>query len=178
MQLTKFSDYALRVLMYTHAAGGRHVTIEEIAAAYRISRAHLMKVVNSLARAGYLAALRGRAGGVVLARPAEDIRLRDVVRATEPSFAIVECFSTNNRCVVTGRCRLARAFDQALTAFLTVLDQHTLASVALKPKDFRALFQTARRPTASEGWHRKPVSIVTNFTEKLAANEYALASTD
>ena len=63
MQLTKFSDYALRVLMYTHAAGGRRVTIEELAAAYRISRAHLMKVVNSLARAGYLTTLRGRSGG-------------------------------------------------------------------------------------------------------------------
>ena len=149
MQLTKFSDYALRVLMYTHAAGGRRVTIEEIAAAYRISRAHLMKVVNSLARAGYLTALRGRSGGLVLARPAEDIRLGEVVRATEPAFAIVECFSTNNQCVVTGRCRLARVFDQALTAFLAVLDQHTLASVALKPKDFRAVFQTVRRPTAS-----------------------------
>ena len=146
MQLTKFSDYALRVLIYTHAAGGRRVTIEEIAAAYRISRAHLMKVVNSLARAGYLTALRGRSGGL---RPAEDIRIGEVVRATEPSFAIVECFSTNNQCVVTGRCRLARVFNQALTAFLTVLDQHTLASVALKPKDFRAVFQTARRPTAS-----------------------------
>ena len=146
MQLTKFSDYALRVLMYTHAAGGRRVTIEEIAAAYRISRAHLMKVVNSLARAGYLTALRGRSGGL---RPAEDIRIGEVVRATEPSFAIVECFSTNNQCVVTGRCRLARVFNQALTAFLTVLDQHTLASVALKPKDFRAIFQTARRPSAS-----------------------------
>jgi Rrf2 family nitric oxide-sensitive transcriptional repressor len=149
MQLTKFSDYALRVLMYTHAAGGRRVTIEEIAAAYRISRAHLMKVANSLTRAGYLTALRGRSGGLVLARLAEEICLGEVVRTTEPSFAIVECFSTNNQCVVTDRCRLARVFDQALTAFLAVLDQHTLASVALKPKDFRAIFQTTRPPTAS-----------------------------
>jgi Rrf2 family nitric oxide-sensitive transcriptional repressor len=147
MQLTKFSDYALRVLMYTHAAGGRRVTIEEMAAAYRISRAHLMKVVNSLSRAGYLTAHRGRSGGIVLGRPAEDICLGEVVRATEPAFAIVECFSTNNQCVFTDRCRLARVLDQALTAFLTVLDQHTLASVALKPKDFRAIFRTARRPT-------------------------------
>jgi Rrf2 family nitric oxide-sensitive transcriptional repressor len=134
--------------MYAHAAGGRRVTIEEIAAAYRISRPHLMKVVNWLARAGYLTALRGRSG--LLARPAEDIRIGEVVRATEPAFAIVECFSTNNHCVVTGRCRLARVFDQALTAFLTVLDQHTLASVALSPKDFRAVFQTARQPTATK----------------------------
>jgi Rrf2 family transcriptional regulator, nitric oxide-sensitive transcriptional repressor len=153
MQLTKFSDYALRVLMYTHAAGDRHVTIKEMATAYHISRAHLMKVVNSLTRAGYLTALRGRSGGLVLARPAEDIRLGELVRATEPAFAVVECFSTNNQCVVTGCCRLAPVLDQALTAFLTVLDQHTLASVALKPKDFRAVFQTARRPTASRQAH-------------------------
>ena len=154
MQLTKFSDYSLRVLMYTHAAGGRRVTIEEIAAAYRISRAHLMKVVNLLARAGYLTALRGRSGGVVLARPAKDICLGEVVRATEPGFAIVECFSTNNQCVFTDYCRLPRVLDQALTAFLTVLDQHTLASVAIKPKDFRAVFQTAQQPTAS----RRPMA--------------------
>src|SRR5262249_23415889 len=78
MRLTKFSDYALRVLMYTQRAGGRRVTIEEMAAAYRISRAHLMKVVNSLVRAGYLTAHRGRSGGLGLGRPAEDIRLGEV----------------------------------------------------------------------------------------------------
>ena len=148
MQLTKFSDYAMRVLMYAHAAGGRRVTIDEMAAAYRISRAHLMKVVNSLTRAGYLTAVRGRSGGLLLAQPAEDICLGEVVRATEPDFAIVECFSTGNQCVITGCCRLPRVLDQAVTAFLAVLDQHTLASVALKPKDFRAILQTARRPTA------------------------------
>ena len=72
MQLTKFSDYALRVLMYVHAAGDRRVTIEEMAASYRISRAHLMKVVNALTRAGYLTAVRGRSGGLTLARPGRD----------------------------------------------------------------------------------------------------------
>ena len=148
MQLTKFSDYAMRVLMYAHAARGRRVTIDEMAAAYRISRAHLMKVVNSLTRAGYLTAVRGRSGGLLLAQPAEDICLGEVVRATEPDFAIVECFSTGNQCVITGCCRLPRVLDQAVTAFLAVLDQHTLASVALKPKDFRGILQTARRPTA------------------------------
>jgi Rrf2 family nitric oxide-sensitive transcriptional repressor len=132
MQLTKFSDYSLRVLMYAHAARGRRVTIGEVAAAHRISRAHLMKVVNSLARAGYLTAVRGRSGGFILARPAEDIGLGEVVRATEPSFALVECFSTNNQCVLAGRCWLGRVFDQALRAFLAVLDQHTLASRSAK----------------------------------------------
>jgi Rrf2 family nitric oxide-sensitive transcriptional repressor len=144
MQLTKFSDYALRVLMYAHAAGGRRVTIEEMAASYRISRAHLMKVVNSLTRAGYLTAVRGRSGGLVLARPAEDIRLGEVVRATEPDFSIVECFSSGNQCVLTDYCRLQRILDEALRTFLSVLDRNTLASIGLKPKDFRAVLQPDR----------------------------------
>jgi Rrf2 family nitric oxide-sensitive transcriptional repressor len=139
MQLTKFSDYALRVLMYTHAAGDRRVTIEEMATSYRISRAHLMKVVNALTRAGYLTAVRGRLGGLTLARPASEIRLGQVIRATEPDFALVECFATGNQCIITGCCRLPRILRQALDAFLDTLDQHTLASVALRPRDFRAM---------------------------------------
>jgi len=137
MQLTKFSDYALRVLMFAHAAGDRLVTIEEIAAAYRISRAHLMKVVNALTRAGFLTPVRGRSGGVRLAKPADKIVLGAVVRATEPDFALVECFSTGNQCVITGCCRLPSVLGEALDAFLCVLDQHTLASVALRPRDFK-----------------------------------------
>src|SRR5689334_1395019 len=104
MRLTTFSDYALRVLMYAAAAGERLVTIEETAKAYNISRAHLMKVVNILTRAGYLKAQRGRAGGFSLAKPAEAINLGAVVRATEPDFALVACFATGNQCIVTNRC--------------------------------------------------------------------------
>ena len=76
MQLTMFTDYALRVLMYTDAANDRLVTIEEIAEAYGISRAHLMKVVNTLTRAGFITPVRGRFGGLKLARPAKDIQSR------------------------------------------------------------------------------------------------------
>ena len=137
MQLTTFSDYALRVLMYTHAAGDRLVTIEKMAKSYRISRAHLMKVVNTLTRAGYLTAVRGRSGGLRLAKPASEIVLGEVVRATEPDFALVECFATGNQCVITGCCRLAGVVDEALNAFLGVLDSHTLESLMLKPRDFR-----------------------------------------
>lgn len=143
MQLTKFSDYALRVLMFAHAAGDRLVTIDEMAASYRISRAHLMKVVNALTRAGYLTAVRGRSGGLRLARPADTIVLGAVVRATEPDFAIVECFATGNQCVITRCCRLAGVLDEALDAFLATLDRHTLASIALKPRDFRKSFAQA-----------------------------------
>jgi Rrf2 family nitric oxide-sensitive transcriptional repressor len=143
MQLTKFSDYALRVLMYAHAADDRLVTIEEMAGAYRISRAHLMKVVNALTRSGYLTAVRGRAGGLKLAKPAEHIRLGDVVRITEPDFALVECFATGSQCVITGCCRLPRVLNEALAAFVQALDRHTLASIALKPKDFRTVLGAA-----------------------------------
>ncbi|MBX9588185.1 MAG: Rrf2 family transcriptional regulator [Hyphomonadaceae bacterium] len=148
MQLTKFSDYALRVLMYAHAAGDRLVTIEEMAGAYRISRAHLMKVVNALTRAGYLTAVRGRTGGLKLAKPAHEIGLGDVVRATEPDFALVECFATGNQCVITDCCRLPRALNEALAAFLQALDRHSLASIALKPRDFRSVLAPARRTAA------------------------------
>lgn len=140
MQLTKFSDYALRVLMFTHAAGDRLVTIEEIAASYRISRAHLMKVVNTLTRAGYLTAVRGRSGGLKLGKAAEEIVLGDVVRATEPDFALVECFATGNQCVISGCCHLPSVLDEALSAFLDVLDRYTLASIALKRREFSWLF--------------------------------------
>lgn len=133
------------MLIYAHAAGDRRVTIEEMAASYRISRAHLMKVVNALTRAGYLTAVRGRSGGLTLARPADAIRLGEVVRSTEPDFALVECFATGNRfatgnqCVITQCCRLPRVLSQALAAFLDALDQHTVASVAIEPKDFRRM---------------------------------------
>lgn len=139
MQLTKFSDYALRVLMYAQAADDRLVTIDEMASSYQISRAHLMKVVNSLTRAGYLTAVRGRSGGLKLAKPADEINLGDVVRQTEPDMNLVECFSSGNQCVINGCCRLPSVLRQALKAFLSELDQHTLDSVALKPKDFRRI---------------------------------------
>ena len=143
MQLTRFSDYALRVLMFAQAAGDRLVTIEEMAGAYAVSRAHLMKVVNSLTRAGYLTPVRGRYGGVRLAKPASEINLGDVVRATEPDFALVECFATGNRCVITRCCKLQGVLHSALRAFLGELDQHTLESIALKPRDFRGVLKTA-----------------------------------
>ena len=141
MQLTLFSDLALRVLMFTQAAGDRLVTIDEIVEAYSISRTHLTKVVNALTRAGYLTAVRGRSGGLRLAMPADRIVLGDVVRTTEPDFALVECFSTGNQCVITNCCKLQGVLDEALHAFLGVLDRKTLASIALKPRDFRRLVE-------------------------------------
>lgn len=136
MRLTHFSDYALRVLMYAAARGDNLITIEETADLYGISRAHLMKVVNQLTRAGYLKATRGRSGGLALAKRPNAITLGDVIRATEPDFALVECFTADNKCLITPRCRLRGALNKALTAFIQTLDGYTLADLILSPKDF------------------------------------------
>jgi Rrf2 family nitric oxide-sensitive transcriptional repressor len=136
MRLTNFSDYALRILMYAAVVpDGRLITIEETAEAYGISRAHLMKVANQLTRAGYLKAIRGRSGGLTLAKRPDRIRLSDVLRATEPDFALVECMTSDNRCVISPRCRLRGVLNEALTAFLDTLGGYTLADLILSPKD-------------------------------------------
>lgn len=136
MRLTSFSDYALRVLMYAAIRSDRLITIEETADVYGISRAHLMKVANQLTRGGFLKATRGRSGGLALARRPDEIRLGDVVRATEPDFALVECFTAGNDCLITPRCRLKGVLKEALGAFVGTLDRYTLADLILSPKEF------------------------------------------
>lgn len=133
MRLTNFSDYALRVLMYAASQGDRLITVEETADIYGISRAHLMKVVNQLTRTGYLKAVRGRSGGLMLAKSPSRIKLGEVLRATEPDFALVECFTPDNQCVITSRCRLRGALKEALGAFTGTLDRYTLADLILTP---------------------------------------------
>lgn len=138
MRLTTFSDYALRVLMYAATMGDRLVTIEETATLYNVSRAHLMKVVNALTKTGYLKGVRGRSGGFTLAKPPKDINLGAVVRATEPDFALVECFATGSECVITGSCRLPNVLNEALGAFVATLDRYTLADIMLTKRNFTA----------------------------------------
>lgn len=131
MQLTKFTDYSFRTLMYAEAAGGELVTIDEISSVFGISRSHLMKVVNTLTKEGFLTAIRGRSGGLRLARPADKIRLGDILRATEPDFALVECFKSGSPCVITRSCRLNRILDRTFKGFLEELDNYTLADITL-----------------------------------------------
>ncbi len=136
MRLTHFSDYALRLLMYAAARDDRLITIEETARTFQISRSHLMKVANLLTRAGYLKAVRGRSGGLTLARPPVKILLGAVVRATEPDFALVECFTIENHCVISPTCRLRGILQEALEAFAATLDRYTLDDLILHPDDF------------------------------------------
>ncbi len=136
MRLTTFSDFAFRALIYAAAAGDRLITIEETANTYGISRAHLMKVVNILTRTGFIRGVRGRSGGFTLARAPRDINLGAVVRATEPDFALVECFATGNRCIITKSCQLPNLLNEALGAFVGTLDRYTLADLMLSPQHF------------------------------------------
>jgi Rrf2 family nitric oxide-sensitive transcriptional repressor len=137
MRLTSFSDYALRLLMFAASQEDRLITIEETASVFGISRAHLMKVANVLTRSGFLRAVRGRSGGLALARRPQKIGLGDVLRATEPDFTLVECFGVDDsQCLISPRCRLRGALNKALAAFMRELDGYTLADLVLRPKDF------------------------------------------
>lgn len=130
MRLTLHTDYALRVLMYLAVFPDRQATSEKIATAYGISHNHITKVVQTLARLGLVATLRGRKGGLRLAVKPDKISVGAVVRATEEDFDLVECFQAGSACVITPSCRLQGALRDALSAYLEVLDEWTLSDIA------------------------------------------------
>ncbi|HTN62802.1 MAG TPA: Rrf2 family transcriptional regulator [Devosia sp.] len=137
MRLTQFTDYALRLLIYAAMHPDRLVTIEEAAVAYEISRSHLMKVANLLTREGFLKAVRGRSGGLTLGQPAKKIILGQVVRATEPDFAMLECFGTADQtCCLSPECHLRGILAGALDVFMAEMDRHTLADLVAHPAGF------------------------------------------
>lgn len=150
MRLTQHTDYALRLLIalavrqQRAAAGGQPdtITIREVAERYAISRNHLMKVANELTRAGVVEGLRGRGGGLRLARPAADIGIGAVVRALEDPRDLVECFRPEtNTCRIAPACRLKGVMARAQDAFLSVLDTATLADVVAQPAALEDLLQ-------------------------------------
>ena len=151
MQLTQYSDYALRALIYLGVNRGRRCTVGEIAGAYGISENHLTKVVHRLGRAGFVATTRGRNGGLELAMAPGEIGIGAVFRATEGSFDLVECFADGkeNGCSISGPCALTHVLETALDAFLDVLDRHTLEDL-LRPRDALKLVFAARAPAGEE----------------------------
>lgn len=168
MRLTKFSDYAFRVLLFAavtpESTPGRNLTIEETANAYGISRAHLKKVVLLLAHKGFLKGMRGRSGGFTLGMAPDQINLGAVLRATEPDFALVECFSSDNHCKITCQCKLPVVVNKARNAFIMVFDAYTLQDMMVDPAVFSLMrdspvpVQPERGPNLPEAPKIRPQS--------------------
>ena len=137
MKLSLFSDYALRILMFA-AIKGESFRVDEVTAAYGISRNHVAKVIHTLAQLGYLDTRRGRGGGIQLARPAAEIHIGKLVRQTEDQPVIVECFDpATNTCPISGSCLLKGVLAEAVNAFYATLDRHTLQELVSGPQRIR-----------------------------------------
>ena len=142
MKLTLYTDYSLRVLIYLASKNDQELAnIKEIAYAYNISKNHLMKVTHDLGKMGTIETVRGRNGGIRLAKAPADINIGSVIRQTEEDFHLVECFDTeHDRCVISPVCGLKHAFQKALQAYLQVLDEYTLDDLVKNPFDLQTLF--------------------------------------
>ena len=147
MKLTAFSDYTLRVLMYLALERAGLVTIPQIAAAYEISGHHLTKVVQHLVAIGVVESVRGRGGGIRLARDPSEIRIGEILRSTESDAPIVGCLVGGEKaCKIAPVCRLTDALVRAFDALYATLDEYTLADLVRTPKGlFRILIQPQER---------------------------------
>lgn len=155
MQLTQFSDFSLRTLIYLGLRGDELATIEEIAEAYGISESHLTKVVHKLGRLNIIETVRGRRGGMRLNRAPTQINIGAIVRQMEGNLTIVECFDTaHNTCPIAPVCGLSDMLGEALDAFLAVLDRYTLADILKNRAAFATLLAV---PTDGDGQRRVAV---------------------
>jgi Rrf2 family nitric oxide-sensitive transcriptional repressor len=146
VRLTRFTDYALRVLILLGITDERLVTVDELAERYGISRNHLVKIVHRLGTLGYVETVRGKNGGMRLARHPRDIRIGDVVRDFEGDMTIVECFDARtNTCPIERSCSLQGILRTATGRFLAELDGHTLADLVRPRSRLRPLLASPRR---------------------------------
>ena len=142
MQLTTHSDYALRLLIYLTSHRTRHVSTKEVATAYGISLHHLTKVAKSLTRAGWLISARGSGGGLMLAPHTLETRIGDIVRHTEYTCDLAECFDAKaTTCPIACVCHLKPILYRARKAFFDVLDAVTVQDIARNPMELNAVFE-------------------------------------
>ena len=145
MRLTTYTDYTLRTLIYLALSPDRLVTIATIAESYGISENHLMKVAHQLGVAGYVETVRGKNGGLRLAKLPEDINVGDLVRRMEPDMELVACFGASGTCTIQPSCVLKGALAEALDAFTAVLDRYTLADLIAPRAKLSSLLKHPRR---------------------------------
>jgi Rrf2 family nitric oxide-sensitive transcriptional repressor len=144
MKLTAFTDYSLRVLIYLAAQPERRATIAGIATSFDVSEHHLTKVVHFLGKNGWLANVRGKGGGLGLAKAPELIIVGDVVRRTEGADVPAECFQeAGGHCAITRICRLRGVLGEAIGAFYGVLDRYTLADLVHNRQSLARVFFTS-----------------------------------
>lgn len=147
MRLTQQTSYSIRVLLYCAANTSDNSRIRDIAATYGISELHLFKIMHVLVESGFVETIRGRNGGIRLARPASEISIGAVVRATESNFYLTDCFDQTNRdCPLVDACGVNRILSEALAAFFSVLDRYTIADVAHDRSQLRGLLELAVEP--------------------------------
>ena len=159
LRLTQFSNFSIRVLMYAALKGNAPSAVPEIARAYGVSYDHLKKAAAELCQRGYLETVRGRNGGVRLAKDPGEIRIGDVIRQTEGDVILVECFDpTTNTCPLIVACQLRVALQEALAAFFDVLDRYTLADLIRYPEQLSPLLGLERNGGARAEEHCAPVT--------------------
>lgn len=147
MRMTMYTDFSLRILIYLAIRPtGQKATVPEIAESYGISKNHLMKVAQHLAKLGYIESTRGRGGGLRLLHEPSQINVGKVVRQMEDDFHIVECFDRErNTCPITPVCSLKHALGRALQAYLAVLDEYTLQDLAHNPLELVQFMQPTKQ---------------------------------
>ncbi len=139
MQLTQFTDYSLRALIYI-ALRKELCTINDIANAYAISSNHLLKIIHNLSKVGVIKTIRGKSGGITMAQNPSDINLGELVIKLEPNFDLVPCFSKEKAsCCIAPACRLKRILLDAKESFIAVLKEYTLADIIHNPMDLKEL---------------------------------------
>ena len=141
MRLTNYTDYSLRVLIYLAINNSQRVTISDIVEHFHIPRNHLIKIVNRLSREGFVQTIRGKGGGLLLARDKDNIKIGDVVRKMEPSLKIVDC--QKPVCPLLADCRLQHILEDAKSAFLETLDNYTIADLVEQPQHIINLLKIA-----------------------------------
>ena len=162
MRLTTHTDYALRVLVFLAVAPVDRVRIREIAEAYAISHHHLTKVVQELQQRGLIVTVRGKRGGISLARPIGAINIGDVVRQLEGMDYLVECFSPANHCVITGACTLPKALGEAIEASWRrwIATRSRTSCVSERVRCERRCGLTSRLPVAEPGGYAAPLTLL------------------
>jgi Rrf2 family nitric oxide-sensitive transcriptional repressor len=141
MQLDKFTDYALRILITLAVRAPARVPTSQIALLYNLSEHHLSKVATQLVAEGFATSERGRSGGLTRGRSADQISIGDVVRAMKRNDPVVECFGTNKSCLILPACGLRGPLAQAQEAFFATLDGYTLADVVQPRSALAALLE-------------------------------------